>query len=151
MEIEAPSVRVERLHLDVVVLGVPGHVRSTLVARTPPFTSCSPEVNDNLLPISHEIDSFGKLRVVVLESADNVAVDRPLHVSGGPFDNVLMILGARAPVLDVTFIHKLVLPDEVCLKSRFPGAERRNDFYIDLLPVVQVLFRRIPPQPEALN
>ena len=67
-----------------------------------------------------------------MQSADNVAVELPLHVSGGPFDNVLMELGARAPALDVTFQEFLVLVDEVCLKNII---NRGNDFYIDLLPV----------------
>ena len=147
VEIEAPSLRVELLHLDVVVLSVPGHVPAALVAFFPaPTTRGSPEVDGNLLPILQEIDSLGILFGVVMQRADNVAVERPLHVGGGPFDNVLMELLARVEVLDVTFKHFLVFVDEVCLER---WIDRGNDLHIDLLPVGQCLSRRIKPHEEC--
>ena len=126
VEVEATSLSVVRLNLDVVVVGVPRHASVAEVVAPACERGC-PEIHHQDLWLVKE-ENVG----CVLNVSHNISIETPRDVGGCPLDHVLVHVGMWLEGVGVLLVLLLPLPDNV--RAERVISDRRDKLHVDFIP-----------------
>ena len=139
--VEAFSVEIVPVDLDIVEEEVPGHIIG-LEIRAPCVEVGRPKVHPQVLSFVHELHS---IMLFSIQMAHLIAINRIRDVVWSPLHLICVPIVINFDPLSVSMILKLVVTVTIdSVRGQRIARERRHDIHVDLVPTTGIETWSIP-------